>query len=272
MTVITGIEFPAASIWYGQKERQGYYTRAFNVGFVTDVEFKMTIYPILYNTAFTIPVKMRDLAANPATGLTTITVKLKKDGQTVFTDITANVTKVEVSDGFYNLTFLASHADTVGKGQLLIYADNTLVRDDIVIDVRKLDTFTQPYVLAKDDAGAALATAAGQAVILAAIPSATAVRDAVLNAARSGFLTLGSIGEGIALSTSLLQGNFMVDTVDHSDPNGPISQRLRCWVSAAAMAGATPGGSGAQGAFATFLVTTTYVGPNKVESHKVVQQ
>jgi hypothetical protein len=37
------------------------------------------------------------------------------------------------------------------------------------------------------------------------------------------------------------------------------------------MAGATPGGTG-QGEFATFLVTTTYVGPNKIVTHKVVQQ
>jgi len=81
---------------------------------------------------------------------------------------------------------------------------------------------------------------------------------------------LGSIGEGIALATSLLQGNFYIDNVTNTD-NGPTAQRLRCWLSAAAMAGVTPGGLG-QGEFATFLVTTTYAGPNKVTTHQVTQQ
>ena len=64
----------------------------------------------------------------------------------------------------------------------------------------------------------------------------------------------------------------MIDQAVNSDPNGPTSHRIRCWVSAAAMAGATPGGAGAQGAFATFQVTTTYSGPNKITLHTVVQQ
>lgn len=106
---------------------------------------------------------------------------------------------------------------------------------------------------------------------IAAIPSAATIRDAVLDAARSGHIVVGSIGEGIALATSLLQGNFFIDNVDNTDPNGPTAQRLRCWLSAAAMAGVTAGGTG-QGEFATFLVTTTYEGPNKIVTHKVVQQ
>lgn len=115
------------------------------------------------------------------------------------------------------------------------------------------------------------AISAAQTAIIAAIPSAASIRDAVLDAARSGHIVLGSIGEGIALATSLLQGNFFIDNVDNSSPNGPTAQRLRCWLSAAAMAGLTPGGIG-EGEFATFAVTTTYSGVNKIVTHKVVQQ
>lgn len=112
---------------------------------------------------------------------------------------------------------------------------------------------------------------AAQTAIIAAIPSATVIRDAILNAARSGHLTAGTIGEGIALATSLLQGNFYIDNIDNTNPNGPISQRLRCFVSGAAMAGVSYGGTG-QGEFKTFLVATTYDGPNKTHDHKVVEQ
>jgi hypothetical protein len=106
---------------------------------------------------------------------------------------------------------------------------------------------------------------------VAGVPTAASIRDAILDAARSGHLIPGTIGEGIALATSLLQGNFFIDEVDNSDPNGPTSQRLRCFVDAAAMASITPGGSG-EGEFATFVVTTTYEGPNKITTHQVVQQ
>lgn len=103
-----------------------------------------------------------------------------------------------------------------------------------------------------------------------AVGNAAAVAAAVLDAARSGHITLGTVGEGIALATSLLQGNFFIDNVTPS-ANGPTAQRIRCWLSASAMAGVTPGGTG-QGEFATFLVTTTYSGPGVVVTHKVIQQ
>jgi len=112
--------------------------------------------------------------------------------------------------------------------------------------------------------------ASSQAAIIAAIPSDASIASAVLDAARSGHITLGSVGEGIALACSLLQGNFFIDNVTPS-ANGPTAQRLRCWLSASAMSGVTPGGSG-EGEFATFLVTTTYSGPGAVSTHKVVQQ
>ena len=115
------------------------------------------------------------------------------------------------------------------------------------------------------------ATSVYQILTGADVSASSGVAAAILDAARSGHLTPGTVGEGIALATSLLQGNFYIDNVDNSSPNGPTAQRLRCFVSAAAMAGVTYGGTG-QGEFATFAVTTTYDGVNKIHDHKVVQQ
>jgi len=112
---------------------------------------------------------------------------------------------------------------------------------------------------------------ASTSTILAAIPSAVSIRDAVLDAARSGHVTLGSIGEAISLAAALLQGNFFIDNTDNSSPNGQTAARLRCFHTGAAAAAATAGGSG-EGEFATFLVATTYTGPNKISTHRVVQQ
>jgi hypothetical protein len=101
-------------------------------------------------------------------------------------------------------------------------------------------------------------------------PTANAVRDAVLNAVRSGFVGTGTIGEGIALAAALLQGNYYMDTVTNT-VNGQTAARLRCFHDGIAAAAATDGGVG-QGEFATFLVTTSYSGPNKIVDHRVVQQ
>lgn len=101
-------------------------------------------------------------------------------------------------------------------------------------------------------------------------PTAIEIRDAIFSAARAGYLTTGSIGEGIAITTALLQGNFYMDTVVNTG-NGQTSARIRCFSSGAGVQAATPGGSG-QGEFATFTVSTTYTGPNKVSEHRVVQQ
>jgi len=98
----------------------------------------------------------------------------------------------------------------------------------------------------------------------------TAIAAAVLDAARSGHVTLGTVGEGIALATSLLQGNFFIDEVTNG-ANGPTAQRLRCFLTGTATSSATSGGSG-EGEFATFLVTTTYAGVNQIQTHRVVQQ
>lgn len=100
--------------------------------------------------------------------------------------------------------------------------------------------------------------------------AATAVRDAVLNAVRSGFVTTGTIGEGIALAASLLQGNYYMDSVTNNS-NGQTAARLRCFHTGAAAQAATAGGVG-EGEFATFLVSTSFSGPNKIIDHRVVQQ
>ncbi len=109
----------------------------------------------------------------------------------------------------------------------------------------------------------------GQVDVVAALAAAT-IRDAVLDAARSGHVAVGSVGEAIALSASLLQGNFLMDSVTNT-ANGQTVARLRCFNSGADAAAATAGGSG-EGEFATFAVTTTYSGPNKIVTHRVVQQ
>jgi len=100
-------------------------------------------------------------------------------------------------------------------------------------------------------------------------PTAVEMRDAILTAARAGFLASGSIGEGVAVAVALLQGNFYMDTVTNTG-NGQTSARIRCFLTGSGAQAATSGGSG-QGEFATFTVTTTYTGPNKVETHRVVQ-
>jgi hypothetical protein len=106
---------------------------------------------------------------------------------------------------------------------------------------------------------------------VAALPSSSTIVNAILNAARSGHVIVGSIGEAIALSAALLQGNFYMDNVDNSDPNGQTAARIRVFSDGTAAAAATPGGTG-EGEFATFVVATTYTGLGKVSDHRVVQQ
>lgn len=102
------------------------------------------------------------------------------------------------------------------------------------------------------------------------IATPTSARDAVLNAVRSGFVGTGTIGEGIAIASSLLQGNFLMDQVTNT-ANGQTAARIRCFHTGAATTAATNGGSG-EGEFATFIVTTVYSGPSKITTHRVVQQ
>ena len=121
---------------------------------------------------------------------------------------------------------------------------------------------------------ATLATAAQANTIIAsvaALPSAAAIRDAVLNELLSNHSIEGSVADGIAIAAGLLQGNFYIDNVDNNDPNGQTTCRMRLFRSGTATLAATDGGSG-EGEFATFTVETEYAGPNKIKTHRVYRE
>lgn len=105
----------------------------------------------------------------------------------------------------------------------------------------------------------------------AVAPSVDAIRNAILDDQLAGHASAGSVGDGIAISAGLLQGNFMMDNVVNTDPNGQTAVRLRIWRDASSMASATAGDPGVQGAFAVFDVETTYTGPGRIAMHKVVR-
>lgn len=116
-----------------------------------------------------------------------------------------------------------------------------------------------------DDAASVIAALSGS------FPTAASIRDAVLDSLLSDHSTPGSVADGIAIAAGLLQGNFMMDSVDNTDPNGQTSARIRLFRDGTAAGAATSGGTG-QGEFATLLVTTTYSAPGKVLVHKVIRQ
>lgn len=101
-------------------------------------------------------------------------------------------------------------------------------------------------------------------------PSLTTIRDAILDAARTGHITAGTIGEGVSVAVALLQGNIYIDQITNT-ANGQTAARLRCFHTGVATSAATANGSG-EGEFATFIITTTYTSPNKIVTHRVVQQ
>jgi hypothetical protein len=105
----------------------------------------------------------------------------------------------------------------------------------------------------------------------ATVTNLTAIVNAVLDELLSGHAVIGSVGDGIAIAAGLLQGNFFMDQTNNTDPNGQTAARLRVFRTGIAAQAATDGGSG-QGEFASFTVTTTYVGPNKIATHRVVRQ
>jgi hypothetical protein len=102
------------------------------------------------------------------------------------------------------------------------------------------------------------------------IASAETVRDAVLNALMQDHATPGSVADGIAIASGLLQGNFLMDNVNNTDSNGQTAARIRLWRSSAALASATPGGTG-EGEFAMFSVSTSYSSPGKILVHRVTR-
>lgn len=124
-----------------------------------------------------------------------------------------------------------------------------------------------------DDAASVIAAvnAHTDAALGGSVPTAASIRDAVLDALLSDHAIQGSVADGIAVASGLLQGNFMMDNVVNTDPNGQTSARIRLFRDGTTAGLATPGGTG-QGEFATLLVTTTYSAPGKVTVHKVVRQ
>lgn len=96
-----------------------------------------------------------------------------------------------------------------------------------------------------------------------------AVANAVLDALMVDHAAVGSVADGIAIAAGLLQGNFYMDQTVNT-PNGQTAARLRVFRTGTAVAAATAGGSG-EGEFASFLVTTTYAGVNKIATHRVVR-
>ncbi len=184
----------------------------------------------------------------------------------------------------------AINANTNSQVSTAITAINAHTDTDVATAISSINTNTDNEIAAAvtsinanvDAAETSINTNVDNAVIeinahtdaaLAAMsfPTADAVRDAVLDALLSDHAIVGSVADGIAVAAGLLQGNFMMDNVDNTNPNGQTAARMRIWRSAAAMASATSGGSGAQGAFATFTVETSYEGPNKILSHKVTR-
>ena len=240
--ILTTID--ATTYYPSSRIRGGSWTRLFNTSSLPDLEYPMTIIPVLVNTATTISVFMRDVNTGLGRAGLTLTIGLKKSNQITFSTITPTVT--DTGNGWYDLALTSAHVNTIGKAAVSITAPNASARNDVVLDVITADIF-----------GTAISTAAQ-------------IRDAILDAARSGHVTTGTIGEGIALGTSLLQGNFYMDNIVNG-PDGMTSARIRCFHTGSAVAAATSGGTG-EGEFATFTVTTIYVGPNKVATHRVVQQ
>ena len=102
------------------------------------------------------------------------------------------------------------------------------------------------------------------------VSNLSSIVNAILDELLSGHAVIGSVGDGIAIAAGLLQGNFFMDQTNNTDPNGQTAARLRIFRTGGAAAAATNGGSG-EGEFATFLVTTTYVGVNKIATHRVVR-
>jgi hypothetical protein len=124
-----------------------------------------------------------------------------------------------------------------------------------------------------DDATAVIASvnAHTDSALGGSFPTPASIRDAVLDALLSDHSTPGSVADGVAIAAGLLQGNFVMDSVINTDPNGQTSARIRLFRNGTAAGAATSGGSG-QGEFATLLVTTAYSAPGKVTIHKVVRQ
>lgn len=242
------------------------------------------------STAKSFSVILRDPGTGFGASLTSgilagLTVLMKKGGATSYTAITPVITAVG-GTGLVNLALTASHLDTLGVAAVNITGPGILPNDDLFIDViamNKNDAVRAglsalPAAAAGSSAGVArkqdvddgiTAINAHTDSAIATTPTPSDVRDAVLDALLQDHSTPGSLADGVAIAAGLLQGNFYMDSVVH-DANGQTAARLRLWRDESGATAATSGGEG-EGEFATFQVTTSYAGPGKVSTHRVVR-
>lgn len=277
------------------------YTVSATTQIVNGLNKGMNLLEATQNVAKHFALVMRDSATGLGALLTpaqvaSLNVQIKKGSVTSYVTVTPVITVVG-STGLIDIAFTGLHLNTLGLMAVNVTGIGLLPNDDLFIDVVAVDKNdatrggmsalpnsaigTQAGLPTKqnlDDAATAVnahtdtATAGTTTAVnahtdaaLAGLPSPTDILDALL----TDHASIGSVGDAIAIAAGLLQGNFFMDTVVN-DGNGQTSARLRLWRDEAGAAGANGGGSG-EGEFATFQVTTTYSGPGKVATHRVVR-
>lgn len=291
MTVYAGIGFPVVPLEGGPLDTLGWYMvgqtayagRVITDGFPALLStYRLKKMPVFggylkQSTAKTVRIYVGIDGFQPRTGLVDanwITKSLAK-AASVFSGVSPVIT--ERAYGWYEVPLTSAHTDTLGE--LVLHLED--VQGDSV-DVFWLVTVdgTEPTQVLAAVAGVQSDTDNLQGRIPAALISgridanvgamdSTIIANAVLDAARSGHATLGSVGEGIALACGLLQGNFYMDNVTNT-ANGQIAARIRVFHDSVTTLAATAGGSG-EGEFASFAVSTSYTGSNKIGDHRVVQ-
>jgi hypothetical protein len=174
-----------------------------------------------------------------------------------------------------NLTFVGAGEAEFSQSGVYVAAAGTVVSmgaaGQYYYEATQAETnFNGTFVSIKlNKAGYRIVT--GVEEMVPAYVTTTSVVNAILDELLSAHAVVGSVADGIAIAAGLLQGNFFMDQTNNSDPNGQTVARLRVFRTGIATSAATDGGIG-EGEFATFLVTTTYVGPNKIKTHRVVRQ
>ncbi len=214
-----------------------------------------------------IAVKVRFIMRAESTGLplaglsAVIATQICKANVTTFSTITPTIT--DLGNGHYEAALVSGDVNQLGDNPLRFSAPGALTNNDVKLKVIAMN---------KEDAVRAGLTALPNAIAGASggLPLKSEIAGLVLNALLQDFAIAGSVADGVAVAAGLLQGNFMLDETTNTD-DGQTAGRLRVWRSAGAMP-ADGGGAGSEGAFATFLVTTTYEGPGKITMHKAVRQ
>lgn len=270
-TVADSITLGTDAVYDADETRAGWGSQLYAAGWKPSPEdYAVETIRAKQNVSKVVTVKLRDGNTGKGKDGVVPTFQLTKTGGAL-TVITPAY--VGLGNGLYAVTLTAGNLDTVGMNVLRVSAPAAnpgqvdALSTEVVIEVVLADDVNVVQWLG---AAPPTPTTAGVPMVEVDATAISAIATAILDAARSGHVTVGSVGEAIALSASLLQGNFYIDNVTNTD-NGQTAARLRCFHTGAAAAAATQGGTG-QGEFATFLVTTTYSGPNKITDHRVVQQ